>query len=188
MRSAMVTLACLLASPLLAQDAAPDTSEIVAGDAVRITAPALGLDKWTAHFVRAEVDSVTVRDGPGDTTLTTLPLGQIKQFEVNHGNKPPESRSAQGAAVGLLVGVVIGVARASSDNLDVCLTVDAIPDCTSAQWRGAFYGGAIGAFLGMGVGALISTDNWSEVSINPPEVSIWIQPRGDAGLRVALRF
>ena len=114
MRFAVALLACTLPCPLLTQEAAPDTSEIAAGDAVRITAPSLDLNKWRGFFVHAEVDSVTVRDSASGGTLRTLPLEQITKFEVNHGNRPAEGNAAEGGAIGLLAGAVIGVVGASS--------------------------------------------------------------------------
>lgn len=172
---------------LAAQEAAPDTSEIAPGDAVRITAPALGLDKWRGWYVAAEIDSVTVRDA-ADSTLRTLSLEQITLLEVNHRNLPPHGNAGSGALLGGIGGIFLGIAAADPANTDVCLSSSEDAECSPAQLRGGLYGLLIGAALGALVGALIRTQHWTSVPINPPEVTVAFPPGSYGAVGLAIRF
>jgi hypothetical protein len=178
----------IAAAPALpAQEVSPDTAEIAPGDAVRITAPALGLKGWKGWYVRAELDSVTLR-GKGDSATRTLPLAEIARFEVNHGNKPLEGHAAQGALLGGLAGGLLGMISQPGSDDSECNPIDGAFYCSGAQWKGGVVGAGIGALIGLGIGALIRTTPWREVPINPPEVTGHVSPRGDPGLMVTLRF
>jgi hypothetical protein len=168
-----------------AQEAAPDTSEIAPGDAVRVTAPALGLDKWKGWYLSAGFDSVTVR--AADSSVQTLPLEKIARLEVNHRNIPSKGNAGAGAVLGGLGGMLLGAMAADPANIDTCVTSDS-PDCSYAQLRGGMYGLLIGAALGAGIGALIRTEHWTDVPINPPEVTVAFPPGSYGALGLAFRF
>ena len=185
MRMRAVLIAMVAGRAAAAQEAAPDTAEIAPGDAVRITAPALGLDKWKGWYVSAGFDSVTVR--AADSSVKTLPLEKIARLEVNHGNIPSKGNAGVGAVLGGLSGVLLGAIAADPANIDTCVTSDS-PDCSSAQLRGGFYGLLIGAALGAGIGAFIRTEHWTDVPINPPEVTVSFPPRTYGSVGLAFKF
>ena len=180
---------CLAAAPaILAQEVTPDSAEIAPGDAVRITAPALGLQGWKGWYVRAELDSVTLRGRAGDSAMRTLPLAEIQRFEVNHGNRPLEGHGPEGAVIGGLAGGLLGMISQPPDEDSDCNPIEGSFYCSGAQWKGGFVGAGIGALIGLGLGALIRTTPWRDVPINPPEITGYITRRGDPGLMVTLRF
>jgi hypothetical protein len=165
----------------------PDTSEIAPGDAVRITAPALGLSDWHGFYVAAPPDSVTVRGA--DSVTRSIPLWEISEFLVNHGNRPPQSQWLLGAGIGGLAGAAVGV-LAHTRNLDEGCTAEgsSIFECTPEQYRGGLEGAAIGVLVGAGVGALIRITPWQYVPINAPEAAAMATPRGDPVVALRFRF
>ncbi|HUO51803.1 MAG TPA: hypothetical protein VMT93_04730 [Gemmatimonadaceae bacterium] len=166
----------------------PDTSWIAPGDAVRITADSLGLKDWHGHYVAALPDSVVVRGADG--AERRIPLWQINEFLVNHGNRPPQGQAGMGAVIGGLAGAGIGVLVGTHGDNSGCVAEGAtILDCTSDQYKDGAIGLGIGLLVGAGVGALIRITPWQYVPIiPPPEVATRLTPRGDPALVLAFRF
>lgn len=187
MRIRFVLIALVVGQALAAQEAAPDTTELAPGDAVRITAPALGLDKWTGWYVSADFDSVTVR-GSADSSLRTLPLELISRFEANHGNIPPQGNAGEGAMLGVILGIVGGIIVAEPQNADLCLSSSEDAECSQTQKRGALYGAVIGGVVGGVIGSFFKTWHWVDIPINPPEVSVSFPPGSLGALGVAVKF
>lgn len=178
----------MIAGALAAQSVTPDTSEIAPGDAVRITAPALGLKDWRGFLVEAVPDSVRVRSP--DSVAFTIPISEIESFLVNHGNKAPSGNAPTGLVIGGLVGGLAGVLAGTHENSSGCLAEDAsVVDCTPEQFRKGAEGLLIGAAIGAGIGALIKTSHWQYVPIvAPAEVSTFAAPNRRTVVALAWRF
>jgi hypothetical protein len=160
--------------------AAQDSTQLATGDAVKVTAPSMHFDRWPGVFEQWRGDSVAVRGAGKDSTLAVIPIGVIKQFEVNHGNRKSHGHFWAGAIVGLVIGVGIGAADASScesTTYDICVD----PGVEAGTL------GLIGGLLGGGIGALIRTDPYKVVQLHPaPHVSVL--PGGGVGIGVSLRL
>ncbi len=175
-RLAPVALAVLALSPFTAGLAQEQALPLEPGTRVRVTAPALGLDKQAATFETVIGDTLVLSV---DST-TFFPLASVARLDVYRGRK---SHSGRGAMIGALPGAVIGGVVAHELCTDEWMAADKAAEC-------ALLGGVIGAGVGMGVGAivgsLIKTDRWVEVPLDRFRVSIVPQHDGLAlGVSVA---
>jgi hypothetical protein len=188
MRRLVPVLAVLCASAVLrAQSITPDTSEIAPGDAIRVTAPVLGLKDWHGYLVEAVPDSVKVRSP--DSVAFTIPISEITEFMVNHGNQPPSGNALSGLVIGGIVGGVIGVIAGTHAYESGCLAEGATAiECTPEQYRKGAEGFLIGALVGAGIGALIKTSHWQYVPIVAPEVTSFVAPNGATVMALQIRF
>jgi hypothetical protein len=189
MRRLVPVLAGLCAcASLRAQSVTPDTSEIAPGDAIRVTAPVLGLKDWHGYLVSAVPDSVKVRSA--DSVAFTIPISEITEFLVNHGNRAPQGNAGVGAIVGGLGGAIVGVLAGTSSEDAGCFDVDAfLEDCTQTQYRNGLIGAGIGVVIGAGIGALIRTTPWQYVPVvPPPAVTTRVAPNGATVVAIGFRF
>lgn len=164
MRSLTLVAAALVvatSSPLAAQEAPVDP-----GARVRVTAPDLGIDKYTGVLEGVVGDTLAV-----DTLR--LALASVTRLEVHRGRK---SNVGKGALIGLAGGAAAGVGfsvwftNAGEFDFDKVALVF-VPIFSAA-------GTGIGALLG----AASKVDRWEEVPLDRIRVSV--TPLGNGGLTI----
>ena len=165
--------------------AAQDTTSVAPGDAVKVTAPSRGLTEWQGTFVRLHGDTVVLRGKGADTALSMLPIPAITEFEVNHGNQKSHGHWLAGALIGagtgLIAGLVIPVGAGCAN--------DPYCDLSANISKGAqvLMTTAVGGLLGAGIGALIRTDPYKPVKLQP-SVGVMSLPQGRVGIGIQARF
>jgi len=159
------------------------------GTHVRVKAASLGPSARSARVVSAGADTLVVRpDGEGDFTVT-LPRTEITQLDVSVGRSTRKARLAlAGAAVGGLVGVVVGVATFT----DPCVENPAICagwfyETQGSAAFGGFVGGAlVGAAAGAIAGHFWTTDRWAPRPLHLQSAVLRVVPAPSRGRSVAL--
>jgi hypothetical protein len=146
------------------------------GARLRVTSTALGPQRRVVTLLRQHADTIVVRvEGRGDST--TLRSADISRLELSRG---AHTQVRKGLIVGAISGAVLGAVISYASYKE--------PDCTSLYGcldsgienrgtettLGAVAGGAIGALVGAGVGAVWRVENWEYFPI----------PGGAMGLRV----
>ena len=156
-----------------ARAAAQDVLWFEPGAKVRVTAPTLGLDGHTGVIQELTGDSLflaTETNGP--LQVHRIPMSAIAKLDVRTGRR---SHWAKGAGIGVLVGLIRGVSVARSDHN---------PDDDPLEIG---VGAVTGGLLGMGIGALIKSDKWSEVPLDQVRPRLVAQQDG-VGVGVFLGF
>lgn len=150
---------------------AQDTTRVAPGDQVRVVAPARGWKRWDGTFVAVRADSVVLMGTAKPETMEVVPIADIRQFLVNHGNRPPRSLFLPGLAAGALMGLVYGV---TAEALYPCdgywLCENTIPAFTLG---GAALGGIMGAFT--------HAPPWRAVKLSP-QPTLTPLPTGAVGM------
>jgi hypothetical protein len=146
------------------------------GARLRVTSPALGPQRQVVTLLRQHADTIVVRvDGKSDSTA--LRSADITRLELSRGI---HTRVRKGLIAGAISGVVLGAVISYASYSE--------PDCTSLYGCldsgienrgsetafGAVAGGALGALVGAGVGALWRVEDWE----------YWPIPARLTGLRV----
>ncbi len=173
MRSLTLVAAALLlttSSPLAAQEA-----PVEPGARVRVTAPDLGINKYTGMLEGVEGDTLVV-----DTLR--LPLASVTRLEVHSGQKSRAGRGALiGAAAGVVSGAIIGAVACSGS----CLG-----EAGSRPAVGAALGAIAlvlpGLLVGTVAGALIKTDRWEDVPLK--RIRVGPTPEGGLAFVVSIRI
>jgi hypothetical protein len=178
-RAAAAVLASIAGAAGLA--AGQDTTLVAAGDAVRISAPAVGLHESEAVFVRVQRDTLVVR-GRSNTTVTAIPLAAVTGFEVNHGNRPPVRQTLKGAFIGGSVGLLAGTIASSE-----CPTFYGSGSCHS-RFAAMMAGLGAGALVGAGIGSLIKVANYRTVKLARDASATMALSRRSVGVRVTIRM
>ncbi len=164
---------------------AQDTAHVAPGDEVRVTAPSLHWKRWPGSFVGFRADSVVLRSASQTDSVTVVAFSVVKRFEVNHGNQPPRSWTAQyllvGAGVGLVFGISYGIAGAILYPCDG----DLYWICNPWHVVGSFT--LLGAALGGISGALVRSPPYRTVTLTP-RAEIGLLPGGRLGIGVQLSF
>lgn len=125
-----------------------------------------------------EAGTLVLLPESGGTTVA-IPTSDLEQIAVSQGRK-------SNAILGLVVGAGVGVASAVVLSIWACNADD--DGCTSGQVVGGSLAlTAIGAGLGVGIGALIKTERWKEASIQP-RVGLDFGRDGSVRLAFALRL
>ena len=179
MRRAAVSLAIALICAT-AGLAAQDSTKVAKGDAVKVTAPSRDLHEWPGVFEQRTGDTITVRGSGADTARVVLPIGVITRFEVNHGNQKSHGHALTGLLVGFGAGAIVGAVDGSScdkSSTTICFN----------SGEEALMLGAIGGLLGAGIGALIRSDPFTTVTLQP-QVKVSALPGGRVGLGFSLHL
>jgi hypothetical protein len=112
-----------------------------------------------------ELDSEILRlQQRSSTDVTEIQRPCVDELEVSRGRK---SKALQGAAVGFLTGAVAGaitILSCSSCELDEDEQLEAFLVFTGG-------GGVLFGLAGLGIGALIRTDQWEEVPLDRVQTS-----------------
>ena len=165
----LVACTVLVLTPARAQD----TSRVAPGDAVRVTAPSLGWQRWPAIFVGFQADSVVLQSAAHADSQHVVPFVAVHRLEVNHGNQPSRSWTAKylviGAGAGLLYGIIYGTAGAI------------LYPCDKDQWWicdpwhvvGSFT--VVGAAAGAIGGALMRSPPYQTVRLEPRPAITWLR-------------
>ena len=173
MRAALVLALCFFPAVGLLIPLASLEAQLP-GQRVRITAPQLGISKYSGILVAVDGDTLTV-----DTLRVALM--NVTRLDVYMGRK---GHAGTGAVVGgLVVGVPFAILFAA-----VCEGVDINCTGTGGAAVGFLMGGAAGALVGAGVGLLIKSDRWEEVPLHALRVSVAPQRDGRFGLGLSVRF
>lgn len=159
---------------------AQDSAIVAAGDAVRVSAPLLQMRGAAAVFVAVRRDSLVVRDGPGDTTLITMPLAAVTKFEVNHGNLPPQRQTLRGAFIGGSIGLLTGTLAS--------MKCPEIWGSCHSEFGAMMAGMGAGALVGAGVGSLIKVANFRTVKLAPDVSATMALSRRSIGVRFTIRM
>lgn len=140
--------------------------DVQLGGRIRVTAPALGLNKTVGRFQGLLADSLRL-----DSMV--VPLRSISRLEVSRGRSSSWSRGlVMGLAGGALAGVALG-ASACEEGF-----VFSAGSCVAAAGvGGALAGGLVGAV----VGAFIKHEKWA-----PLQLRTLIAERGGNGLRLGI--
>ena len=181
-RDTLVAAALVVATsaPLAAQERAlypkgrGEEGPVEPGARVRVTAPDLGINKYTGVLEGVVGDTLAV-----DTLR--LPLASVTRFEVHRGRK---SRVGRGALIGAAVGVGSGAILGA-----VALSGYCAPDpCpVEAAAYGALYLVLPGLLVGTVVGALSKTDRWEAVPLDRIRVSLTSSGNGRLTILVSLK-
>lgn len=123
---------------------AQQESRLTPGDRVRLTAPALGLERFEGTLAAIEADS-RMLEVQAEDTMVTLPIDSLTRLEVSRGKGSRAAGLVAGAALGALLGVVVG-----STVGEDCPPEGLVPcaDRGDTALIGGLLGGAIGAGLG----------------------------------------
>ena len=143
------------------------------GAKVRVTAPTLGLDGHTGVIQELTGDRLylaTETNGP--LQVHRIPMSAIAKLDVRTGRR---SHWVKGAGIGALVGLIRGVQVARSDDY---------PDDDPMEIG---VGVVTGALLGIGIGSLIKSDQWTEVPLGQSRPRL-IAGRDGVGIGVSLGF
>jgi hypothetical protein len=178
MRATLVRALCFFPAVGLLIPLASLEAQLELGQWVRITAPQLGISKYSGTLVALDGDMLTVG------TLRVA-LVDVTRLDVYMGRK---RNAGTGAVVGALVlgvpftifavGLCESFSGLASSNCDV----------VGVAMRGLLIGGAAGALLGAGVGSLIKSDRWEEVPLDQLRVSLGPRCDGRFGLGLSVRF
>jgi hypothetical protein len=158
-RSALCVVLLAVTTPKVGAQTMPTFWQ---GARLRVTSTALGPQRRVVTLLRQHADTLVVRvEGRGDST--TLRSADISRLELSRG---AHTQVRKGLIVGAISGAVLGAVISYATYKE--------PDCTSLYGcidsavekrstetsLGAIGGGAIGALVGAGIGALWRVENW----------------------------
>lgn len=171
----------LLFTALAVTDASAQLNlKVALGDSVRISAPSLGLHDAIGVFVSARSDSVVLRDVGHDSSTRVIAFAAVTSFAVNHGNKPPQRMTAEGAFLGGLVGMTAGAIAT--------VECPGIWNSCHSDPQVAFAGLAVGAAAGAIVGTVVKVTRYRTVTLTPGMTASLDVRRRSVGLKVTLRM
>ncbi len=157
---------------------------IETGSRIRVTAPALGVDKLVGHSVEADATQVRVQVEDQAAPLT-ISLADVTRFEVSQGRKSNALKGLGfGAVIGVSTGAVLGLLASSGESYDNPCEGNTVA-CAAV---GAAAVGVTGALVGLGIGALTKSERWEDVPLDRLQVSLapLCHGRLALGLSVAL--
>ena len=184
-RATLVAAALVVATsaPLAAQDRAlypkgrGEEGPVEPGARVRVTAPDLGINKYTGVLEGVVGDTLAV-----DTLR--LPLASVTRFEVHSGRK---SRVGRGALIGAAIGVGSGAVLGAIVESESCGLFGGEPCPVEGAAKGAIILGGLGALVGTVVGALTKTDRWEAVPLGRIRVTFTPVRNGRLAILASVR-
>ncbi len=123
-----------------------------------------------------------VRAAAPDTAVHTVAIATVRRFEVNHGNRPPRSRTMPGLIRGAGAGLVGGIWAAAMypctpEDSWLCEPVNTVAVFT-------LFGAAVGAIAG----TLVHAPPYRDVTFEPRMVVVPLPAdRLGLGIRIHLR-
>ncbi|HEX8694785.1 MAG TPA: hypothetical protein VF746_20330 [Longimicrobium sp.] len=160
----------VLAAPALHAQDAPRLAE---GTRVRVTAPALAIDRQAGRVASLSVDTLFLARGP-ERTLTAVPRGAITRLEVSRGRGERGKSALRMAGIGFLAGAAAGALFGLS-----CTD----PECNEGLPAiGAAVGAGFGAIAGGVIGAARGREAWEPVPLGAAAAA----PPGGRGRGLAL--
>lgn len=152
------------------------------GDRVRLTAPALGLDRFEGTLAALEAEPRTLTVEAEDTTVT-VPIDALTRLDVSRGKASRAAGLLAGAAAGALLGAVIGSSLGEED----CPPESFAPCADKGDT--ALIGGVLGGAVGAGIGYRVTGGTrWVPLSLQSLEVSIHPFRSGRPAFLAAIRF
>jgi hypothetical protein len=170
-----------------AGDTAADAPALASGNKVRITAPQFGTEPIVATVAGFVGDTLVLATDERGTHYLAVPVRSITKLELSRGKAA--GLTIAGAAIGLLVGGVVGaaIATAGEDERprqgwpvgDVTIGEEGLADAT-----GVLLGGVAGAFLGAMIGHSLSSERWTTITLRGGNVAV--TPWRGVSVRVTL--
>lgn len=174
MRRATIVIGVLLTLQSL-KLAAQTPGAVMVGQRVRLTTDS---GPWIGTLVRQDSGGLTLQ-GPGlsDSSVVTVSVDRIRRIDVSLGRQSNAGKGAAiGFGVGATLGLVAGIACASSDSFLQCTTGDVVQATLGA--------GLMGAGVGALIGLASNSEHWEPVSTGSA-VRISLTPRR-LGVRVSI--
>jgi len=190
MTTRCITVAILVASPLVAQE---ETTTLEVGDRVRVvdsTRVVVGTVSWLdSESVRVEGESAE------DSAEFSWALSEVETLEISQGES---GRAGVGALIGFGAGFALGVAVGSDDPPPCPPPPDYCDNpfcgsCDSAVSFSPVEAGAVLGLVGAGIGAVIGvfakTEKWEPVELSAAKPIVAIHPSGrfDMGFTIPVR-
>jgi hypothetical protein len=151
----VTALGTVISIPIVA---VAQTNLLSPGSRVRVTAPDYDLRGMTGLVLRLTIDSITIERDDALPDLT-LPFHRVERLQVSTGKRPGLGL-AQGAAVGIGIGTLAGLAFGGLQYLT-----------SSKEERELWFliavplGAGAGLIIGSIVGAAQPPDNWQDLSL-----------------------
>ncbi|TFH64764.1 MAG: hypothetical protein E4G90_07445 [Gemmatimonadales bacterium] len=155
---------------------AQDGVQLTPGTKVRVTVHTLGLNKQvgTVYELRGDTLVIQTKAGAGaDMLRVSIPA--TNRLDVKAGTR---RHWAAGAGIGFLAGGVTVLAWKN----------DPTEDWWTSDANKALAGGGVGLLVGAALGALITSDRWSEVPLDQIRPRLVAQLDGRVGVGVVMRF
>ena len=156
---------------------------IETGSRIRVTAPALGVDKLVGTSVEADATRIRVQ-ADDQASPMTISLTDVTRLEVSQGQK---SRVGRGALIGLGVGAGVGAVLGFVLGSEACIDSGSTCPGFGALVVGGGLG-ILGAGVGAGIGALIKSERWEEVPLDRLRVNIVPLRDGRFALGLSVAF
>jgi hypothetical protein len=169
----IVSLVAALVLTAQADLFAQQEPQVAPGDRVRVTAPTIDRDPLVGTLVSMGPDTC-VLEVEGRAEPLALPLAPVTRLEVSRGQK---SHTLWGAGIGLVAGGAAGAAIGSASSRgDEYSGLVTLAYAAGGAWLGLLFGTAIGA--------VIRTERWELVDLQP--VRVGLTPHGRRGLAVSV--
>jgi hypothetical protein len=136
------------------------STELQPGARVRITAPGIVAGRYTGTLLSRSRD--TLQFGSQNGAPVSIPMSRITSIEISRG-RSHGSGALRGLAWGVPIGLVFGIATASS--VDNCGDLGCDGLVTTARGVYVISSTLSGAFWGAGIGALIGRERWEPFAL-----------------------
>ena len=152
-----------------------DALRLTPGAKVRVTVHTLGLNKRVGTVHEFHGDTLVMQTKAGARLeMLNVSMSAINRLDVKAGTR---RHWAAGAGIGFLAGVVTVLAWKN----------DPTEDWWTSDANKALAGGGVGLLVGAALGALITSDRWSEVPLDQVRPRLVAQQDG-VGVGVFLGF
>jgi len=149
--------------------AAQQVPPIETGSRIRVTAPALGIDKLVGTSVEADATRIRVQ-ADDQASPMTISLADMTRLEVSQGRKSNALKGlGVGALIGAPIGAVLGYLASPEQSSGEAVCTGSTVSCVAV---GAAAVGVTGALVGLGIGALAKSERWEEVPLDRLRVNI----------------
>jgi hypothetical protein len=174
MRSGILPVILALAS---VGDAAAQQPSLAPGQRVRVTIPALGLERHADTFVALRNDSIVLDS-------VTCALSNLTRLDRYRGRGRKTWKGALiGAGSGVALGALIGLARGGTLDMGAWGKIRGVG--VMAVFAAAF--GETGAVVGLIVGSTLKGDRWQRVPLGRVRVSV-APTRNGIGVGASIGF
>jgi hypothetical protein len=173
-RRTMLTVLCVLTLSSTAATVALAQHQLVDGDRVRVGWRDRMDNSAEGRYVTGPADSLvfTTREG----VRLAVPLRAVRRLDVALGVRTRQKEFALGgAAVGGVVGAIIGVTSAKKEATLTGAEYPTLGDPVTGGILGGLAGGLAGAFVGGLIGRSKVTDRWQSVDLRGYNVSLGIR-------------
>lgn len=176
------SIACLALAALIPLSDVRAQESLEVGARVRVTAPDVADDAISGTVASVDSASITLAvSRKGVVSERTVPIAAMRRLEISRGRShSPLKGMGTGLLVGAGIGLGLGVAAATEEGNWVC-------EGGGCMVYGALGGALWGTVIGGLFGAAIGHEEWDEVTVIHPRVSV--RPgAGGVVLAVSLRL